>query len=176
MRNRLAILVSLFVLMSTVLSAVPASAAVWWLQYSDRSGGKCLAMPYTADTEYAEQATCVTPVGAGADKQLFQLVSLGNGNSWIVSQHSGKCLAVLYEFPTEGVPVQQVTCGSTGVSEQWAVSVVSEQPNGSVNLRFRNIRTDRCMTGSPGPIMYTCNSSNVGQVWHQHLREGGGHQ
>lgn len=172
MRNRLAVLLS--VLVSMVFLTTPADATVWWLQYSDRSGGKCLAMPYTAETEYAEQATCVTPVGSGADKQLFQLVSLASGNSWIVSQHSGKCLAVLFETPLEGVPVQQVTCGSVNLSDQWQISVVSEQPNGSMNLLFRNARTARCMTGSPGPTMYTCDSANVRQVWHQHLREGGG--
>lgn len=53
-----------------------------------------------------------------------------------------------------------------------------ENPNGSVDIMFRNAFSGKCISSNGGSPLnmtqQTCNSANARQVWHQHLREGGG--
>lgn len=179
MRKRFAVLLAgFFVLVSNVLSVAPANAAVWWLQYSDRSARLCVDVPggSTAEFVFIQQAACKTPVGSGSYNQLFQLQALGSGNYWVIARNSNKCLQVWNESTSDGAGIQQLTCYSS-LGQQWQAPVVSENPNGSVNILFRNALSGKCITANgSGAVLtqQTCDSSNLRQVWRQHLRDAGG--
>ncbi|ALG06960.1 hypothetical protein AOZ06_08505 [Kibdelosporangium phytohabitans] len=130
----------------------------------------------TAEFVFLKQATCKTPVGSGSYNQLFQLQLLGNGNYWVIPRNSNKCVQVWNESTADGAGIQQLACYSS-LSQQWNTPVVSENPNGSVNLMFRNVLSGKCITANGNGTTLTqqsCDRSNLRQVWRQHLRDAGG--
>jgi hypothetical protein len=181
MRKRFAVLLAgLFVMTSVVLSAAPANATVWWLQYSDRSARLCMDVPggSTAELVFIQQTTCKTPVGSGSYNQTFQIQTLGNGNKWVIARNSNKCVQIWNESSTDGTGIQQLTCSSS-LGQQWQTPVVSENPNGSVNILFRNVLSGKCITANGnGAVLtqQTCDTANLRHVWRQHLRDSGGNQ
>jgi hypothetical protein len=174
MRNRL--LVGLCVVALALLAAPPASAAGWWLQYSDRSSRLCLDVQgaSSADGAILQQSTCKTPVGSGAANQQFQTQAVSGGYLF-VALHSNKCIQIQGGSLVDGAIAQQLTC--TGAANQlWQLSLVSTNPNGSSNYLIRNVNSAKCLRAAPtgSPVtQQTCNSASTQQVWHQHLREGG---
>jgi hypothetical protein len=165
-----------------VLSVVPADATAWWLQYSDRSTGQCMDMAGgNYDGALVSEDPCLSPIGSGSSHQLFQLAAAGDGNSLLIVQSSGKCVRLVgdYAGPDASGPIEQWTCGGS-VTQEWQTPVVKENANGSVDIMFRNAATGICVSSNGGshfnPLMaLPCNSADARQVWHQHLREGGGH-
>lgn len=163
-----------------VLPAGSADATVWWLQYSDRSTGHCMQITASYDGAAVAEDPCLSPVGSAAQYQLFQLVALSDGNALLIGQSSNKCVRVLGDFPVPGVTgeVEQWTCGGS-VTQEWQTPVVKENANGSVDIMFRNATTGTCISANDGThftrlLVQPCNSADARQVWHQHLREGGG--
>lgn len=187
MRKSFAILVAgLFVVVSAVLSMTPAGASVWWLQYSDRSAGQCMEVVGVAagsnDGAEVTQNPCRSPLSTGADHQLFQLALLGDGNYRLIVQSSNKCIRIIGDFTgdAEGAQLEQFTCLGAA-TEEWQTPTVRVNPNGSSDIMFRNVATGKCISSDDGTFfppfllrVRTCNSANARQVWHQHLREGGG--
>jgi hypothetical protein len=180
MRMRFAaIFVSILTLLG--LSVAPASADVWWLQYSDTSTRLCIDAGY--DHQYAywwlQEAGCKTPVGSGAANQVFQIVPQGNGNAWIMSGVLGTVCIEVASGSTDGAPVGMAECPGTWPiywDVEWQVLSVSENPNGSANVMFRSATTQKCITGAGNGIrlyQQTCDSANPHQVWRQHLKESG---
>jgi hypothetical protein len=173
----------LFGVVPAVLSTAPADASVWWLQYSDRSTGQCMEVAAGAqDGASVTQNPCRTPIGTGADHQLFQLALLGDGNYRLIVQSSNKCIRILGDFTgdAEGAPLEQFTCLGAA-TEEWQTPTVRVNPNGSSDIMFRNVATGKCIASDDGTFfppfllrVRTCSSANTRQVWHQHLREGGG--
>jgi len=51
--------------------------------------------------------------GGGANQQWMP-VAQPNGYYWFVARHSGKCLDVPADDPTNGVQLQQYDCNGTG--------------------------------------------------------------
>jgi hypothetical protein len=110
---------------------------------------------------------------------LFQLAPLSDGNYRLIVQFSNKCFRLLGDFTgdAENGPLEQFTCLGA-VTEEWQTPVVKQNPNGSVDIMFRNAVTGKCIYSGGGSFnilrVQTCNSANALQVWHQHLRDGGG--
>jgi hypothetical protein len=183
MRSRFAaVFVSLCVLLLVPLSAAPAGADGWWLQYSDRSTNLCVDGVYNASygTWSLQEAACKSPVGSQAANQVFQTAPLADGNVWIRSGVPGTmCVAVASGSSSDGAPVFLTNCPEPGPdywAQEWQVSTVSVNPNGSANVQFRNATSQKCITGTgSGVNLYqqTCDSANPHQVWHQHLKESG---
>jgi hypothetical protein len=182
MRKLFAVLVTgLFGVASVVLPVAPADAAVWWVQYSDRDTGQCMDVTSAAyDGAEVEQNPCRSPIGSAAGHQLFQLARLSDGNYRLIVQFSNKCIRLLGDFTgdAENAPLEQFTCLGS-VTEEWQTPVVRQNPNGSVDIMFRNAVTGKCISSFGGgfyvPLrVQTCDSANARQVWHEHLREGGG--
>ena len=180
MRTRFAaILVTVLTLVG--LSAAPAGADVWWLQYSDTSTRLCIDAGY--DHQYAywwlQEAGCKSPVGSGAANQVFQIVPQSNGTAWIMAGVPGTVCVETGPGATDGSAVGLAECpGVQAVywDVEWQVSVVSENPNGSANVMFRSATSGKCITGSgDGVRLYvqTCDSTNPHQAWRQHLRDAG---
>jgi hypothetical protein len=173
MRKRVAaMLVSWSLPLLMALTVTPADASDFeWLQYSDRSTNLCMYVPGTADSVFLQEATCKVPVGSGSADQMFKFSPLSNGNTLIIAQNSNKCLRVVDSPLPEGAGIQQWTCSS---EQQWQAFVVSTNPNGSANLMFRWVASQKCITGrTSGAVLYqsTCDTLNLHQLWHQHLRE-----
>ena len=164
-----------------VLPVGSADATIWWLQYSDRSTGQCMEMAEgNYDGALVSEDPCLSPVGSGASHQLFQLALLSDGNDLLIVQSSNKCVRLVGDYAAPGAtgPIEQWTCGGS-VTQEWQTPVVKENANGSVDLMFRNAATGTCISSNGGShfnplIVQTCNSADARQVWHQHLREGGG--
>ncbi|GLY37860.1 hypothetical protein Amsp01_038840 [Amycolatopsis sp. NBRC 101858] len=180
MRSRFAaVFASLCVLF---LMVSPAGADGWWLQYSDRSTNLCMDGLYDAShgSWSLQEAACKTPVGSQAANQVFQTAPQANGNAWIRSGVAGAmCIAVSAGPANDGDPVFLVECPDRAPnhwSQEWQLPTVSTNPNGSVNVLFRNATSQKCITGTgSGVKLYqqTCDSANPHQVWHQHLKESG---
>ena len=177
----------LFVVASGVLSGTPVGAAEWWLQYSDRNFRTCMEVGgyNELDGTLILARACESPLADRADLQQFQLARLDNGNYSIIARASGRCLQ---HVPT-GVPglsdfVQESTClsGVGRIIQEWQTPLVRENPNGSLDIMFRNVHTGKCISangffpdGAPRTVTQeTCNRAEPRQVWRQHLREGGG--
>jgi hypothetical protein len=184
MRRFFAIVVAgLFAAASVVLAGTPAGAAEWWLQYSDRGSRQCLEVSVGShpDGVAVVQSPCKVPVGSGADHQRFQLARLDNGNYFVIAKHSNKCLQNDPDVVVGPPAVEQATCrsGTERISQEWQTPAVRQNPNGSVDIMFRNVHTGKCMSSSSGAVglvvtQESCNSADPRQVWRQHLREGGG--
>ncbi|WP_086843822.1 RICIN domain-containing protein [Amycolatopsis kentuckyensis] len=181
MRTRFAAMI-ISTLALVALSVTPAGADGWWLQYSDTSTRLCLDADYHANTAYwsLTEATCKTPVGSGAADQVFQLVPQSNGTAWILSGVSGTmCVGVASGSPNDGAAVFLTNCPAPGTNwfaQEWQVSTVSENPNGSANVLFRNATSQKCITGTGSGValfQQACDSANPHQVWRQHLKESG---
>jgi ricin-type beta-trefoil lectin protein len=185
MRRSLAIMaVGLFALASLVLPAGPASATVWWLQYSDRTYRQCMeVIGVGGEGVVVGQDTCLLPFDREGGNQRFQLALLENGNHLIIAEHSNRCLQVVNDSTAEGALVWQVSCvtGPGRAGQEWQTPLVRENPNGSIDIMFRNALTGTCITangatvgGGPFVNQHVCNSADPSQVWRQHLAEGGG--
>jgi hypothetical protein len=182
MRNRFsATFVSMCVLVMVAVSVTPAASSGFdWLQYSDRSSGLCMEAVHDPHipASWVHEATCMTPGGSGAAKQVFNMQAVGNGNVLIKEGESHYCLNVGSSL-SDGSPIMLLCSnppgGGSSATEEWQVLFHSENRNGSVNLMFRNAYSQKCVTGiSSGAMLYqqTCDRTNLHQVWHQHLREG----
>ncbi|EOD64299.1 RICIN domain-containing protein [Amycolatopsis vancoresmycina] len=162
------------------LSAAPASADVWWLQYTDTSTRLCIDAQYDAQHAYwwLQEATCKTPVGSGAAGQVYQIVPSGTGAVWIMSGVPGpQCVAIGSGSAADDT-VGLADCPGTRPiywDVEWQVSEVSENPNGSVNVMFQSTTSGKCITGAGSGVrlvQQACDSTNPHQVWRQHLKEG----
>lgn len=173
MQNRLAgTIVGFFVMALMGFSTAPASASVWWLNYSDTANNLCMDVlsGSTSPATHVGEWNC----NVLDQPQLFQLVPLADGNVWIQAEHSRLCVEV--DNRVEGPTLVQDVCvsGPVGLLEEWQAPVVSTNPNGSVNVQFRNFGNQQCITGAGlGVQMLTspCDSANPHQVWRQHLRD-----
>lgn len=165
--------VALCVLGLSLVLPSQATASDWWLQYSDRGTGLCLdiAGGSSADGAILQEAGCKSPIASGAGNQRFQTRATAGGYLF-VAMHSGKCMQIQGGSLVDGAIAQQLTC--TGAANQvWQLPQVSENPNGSFNVQIRNVNSGKCLRGQPtgtALTQVTCASSDIRQVWRQHLR------
>lgn len=167
---------AVFALLILAPTAAQADPPGWWLEYSNKSSGKCMDVKdsSTGNGAMIQEYTCKNPGTSGAANQEFQVQASGAGVQF-VNLHSFKCMEIVGWSVLDGGTADQSTC-SGAANQQWTLILVSTDRHGTENYLFKNVYSGKCLhRANSGTPLYqiTCASTDLSQVWRDDLSETG---